>query len=95
MAEVATDVHATIDHYLDYLFDEWADIPQLAAEWPKLERHDQLDFIHEWPIKESYLARLREYVEQDLLTSAQRDRQEQLLRLVHEHRPTAERLLRG
>ena len=53
----------------------------------------QLVFVHEWAIRESGLRTLRDYAEQGLLTPPQRDRYQQLLELVAQHRPTLEAML--
>jgi hypothetical protein len=95
MAQVAASVHARIEHSLKYLLDEWTDIPELASEWSSLERYERLDFIHEWPIRESYMAQLQDYAERGLLTPAQRARYDELLKLVERHRPTLATLLKG
>ncbi len=93
MAQVSQDIEARIDHYLDYLSDEWADIPALASEWSQLSSFERLDFVLEWPIKEDYLLQLRDYAEREFLTPAQRTRYQELLKLVAQHRPTLEKLL--
>ncbi len=93
MAEVAQDLAARIDHYLDYLFDEFGDLPDLAQEWPTLERGDQITFLLEWPIKEDRLVLLRGYAEQGCMTPEQATRYAELLALVARMRPLLATLL--
>ena len=50
-------------------FGTWDDVQQLA-------------FVHEWDIREGRLSQLRQYAKQGLLTPAQRDRYQQLLKLA-------------
>jgi hypothetical protein len=93
MADVRTDEGVRIDHYLDYLFDEFNDLPDLAAEWPTLERGDRSAFREEWAIKEDRLGLLRGYAEQGCLTPEQAARYAELLALVARLRPLLATLL--
>src|SRR5437763_1840659 len=56
-----------VDPYLDYLFREWRQVPQIAREWDEWGDHEQLDFVVEWPIREDRLHQLRQWHEQGLL----------------------------
>lgn len=96
MATVARklDLQARVDRYLEYLVREWQSVPGVAQEWTDWSADEQLEFVLEWPIREDRLGQLRQYAEQGLLTPPQRERYEQLLELVAQHRPTVEALLR-
>ena len=96
MAQVVPDAErgAWIDDYLEYLIREWESIPGLAAEWDEWDDLSQLTFVVNWGVPADRLAQLHQWAEQGLLTPAQRQRYEQLLQLVAQHRPTLEELLK-
>lgn len=96
MAQVARDLHPRpdVDYHLDYQFRAWAGIPEYTEWWPDMDAVDREVFHLEWVgITEGRLDQLRQWAEQGLLTTAQRDRYRQLLELVAQHRPTIEALL--
>ncbi len=72
----------------------WRGLPEVAAEiagWDEIER---IDFVHEWPLQEMKLERLREYAGDDeLMTEGQRLRYGELEELVARNRPIIEGLL--
>lgn len=96
MAQVTHDpqLSAWIDDYLDYLLGEWNSVPLLAREWAAWDEHGRLVFALDWPIREDRLHQLAQWREQDCFSPAQCDRYEELLRLVRQHRPVLEELLR-
>jgi hypothetical protein len=93
MAEVARDVHTTIDRYLDHLRAEWAAVREIAKTWSQLHQRERADFILDWPIVEDRLLELREYADAQLLTPSQQSRYDELLDLVAKNRPLLEVLL--
>ena len=93
MAYVAHEVHTRSDDYLDYLFSEWCDLPEVEREWPTWKEAARLLFVLEWPIKEDHLHQLRQWVAEGVLTPEQMARYRELLALVEKHRPILERLL--
>jgi len=97
MAQIAqeTTLRARIDHYLAYLTDEWAAIPDLAAEWADWEDHERLDFEVEWPLREDRLRQLRQWSTKGLLTAEQQTRYAGLQGLIERYRSVLERLLTG
>lgn len=80
-------------YYLDYLFEEWADLPEVEREWPAWEEPARLLFVLEWPMREDRLALLHQQAAEGLLTPEQMVRYRELLTLVEKHRPIVERLL--
>lgn len=96
MAKVAQrpELREWIDDYLEYLCDEWRDVPQVVREWHEWEDHVQLEFLCEWPIREDRLHQLEQWAEQGLLTPDQDTRYQQLLGLVAAYRPVLEDLLK-
>ncbi len=92
MAQVASDVSARADSFLDYSFLEWEAVPDYVEEFETWDEIQQLVFVHEWDIRESGLRVLRDFAEQGLLTRSQRERYDELLELVARHRPAMERL---
>ena len=92
MAQVASDVSARADAFLDYSFLEWEAVPDYVEEFETWDEIQQLVFIHEWDIRESALRVLRDFAEQGLLTPTQHERYKELLALVARHRPAIERL---
>jgi hypothetical protein len=82
-----------IDRLLDYLVGEWQAIPAIAAESSAWDDIDRLHFDLDWPVKEDYLATLRDWAEQGFLDRDQAARFRQLVALIDQHRPTLERLL--
>ena len=93
MAYVANQQLTRIDPYLDYLFAEWAHVPEVAKEWADWDEPDRLLFVLEWPIKEDRLAQLRGWVAEGALTPEQMARYHELLALVERHRRILEPLL--
>ena len=95
MAQVTpkADQATRIDRYLDYLFREWEDVPEVAREWGEWEDHDRLDFVVEWPIREDRLHQLHEWASRGLFTPEQQARFDELLQLIACHRPLLDRLL--
>ncbi len=73
----------------------WSELPQIAEEiagWDEIER---IDFVHEWPLQEMKLERLRGYAGEgdELMTEEQRGRYRELEELVARNRPIIEGLL--
>ncbi len=95
MAQVTQDPHvlARVERYLHYLTSEWEGVPLLAEEWHEWDEHSRFSFAMDWPIREDRLGELRQWAEQDVLTSTQRARYDELLELVARNRPILERLL--
>ena len=88
-----TEFAPWIDRSLDYLTNEWAAVPAVAADWDRWDEADRLDFALEWPIREDRLGQLERWNLDGLLTPLQRQRYEKLQRLVSQHRSLLERLL--
>lgn len=88
-----TELAAWIDKSLDYLANEWADIPEVAAGWDTWEEPDRLDFVLEWPLREMRLHELQRWEAEGRLTAAQQQRFKELECVIHRHRPTVDRLL--
>ena len=82
-----------VEESLDYLIREWEGIPQLARAWPTWDPATRDAFSLEWLSRDDRLQELREYARAVVLTPAQREQYERLLRLVAVHRPTLELLL--
>ena len=83
-----------LDYDLNYQFRAWESVPEYAAWWSEMEGIDKEVFHLEWVgITESRFHQLQRAAEQGLLTTAQRKRYDQLLKLVAEHRPIVEQLL--
>ncbi len=95
MADVGThiDVHQWVNDYLDYLFMEWEQLPELAAEWDDWDDLSRLPFVLNWGVPADRLAQLHAWAADGLLTPTQRGRYHQLLQLIANNRPTLERLL--
>ena len=93
MAYVAGDVTARVDHFLEYCSQEWETVPSYVKEFPTWDESEQLAFVHEWAIRESGLAVLKDYARQHLLTPEQWQRYRDLLAIVARHRPAIDRLL--
>ncbi len=73
----------------------WSELPQIAEEiagWDEIER---IAFVHEWPLQEMRLERLRGYAGEgdELMTEEQRGRYGELEELVARNRPIIEGLL--
>ena len=93
MAQVASEVSARIDHFLDYSFNEWESVPDYIEEFPTWDDLQQLAFVHEWDIRRSGLHVLEDYAAQGAMTPAQQARYQELLVLVQRYEPAIERLL--
>ena len=93
MAYVANQQLTRIDPYLDYLFAEWEQIPELAEEWADWDEPSRLLFVLEWPIKEDRLAQLQEWASMNMLSPEQMTRYRELQDLVRTYRPILEPLL--
>jgi hypothetical protein len=82
-----------IDREFARLENEWAGIPELAAEWPEWDAHSRFSFAIDWPICEDILGRLLDREERGVLNPARQARLASLKALIAQHRPTLERLL--
>jgi hypothetical protein len=83
-----------IEYHLDYQFSSWNGIPEYAEWWPEMDSIEREVFHLEWVgITEARLDQLQQWAERGLLTTRQRARYAELLKLVAEQRPTLERLL--
>ena len=94
MAQVVrgADVRAQIDHFLDHGVREWSAVPEYVEQFPTWTTSEQLDFVHEWAIRESALQVLRDLTE--TMDSRQRVRYDELPRMVAKYRPLVASLLR-
>ena len=93
MAYVANQQPTRIDPYLDYLFAEWGQVPEVAEEWAEWDEPDRLLSVLEWPIKEDRLAQLQEWASTGMLTPEQMTRYRELQAVVDKYRPILEPLL--
>lgn len=95
MAQVVqnADLRARVEHYLDYVRDQWSGIPDLAAEWADWDEESRVTFVWNWAVPRDRLHQLEQWADQGLLTPEQQARYERLLVLVAEQRPKIERLL--
>jgi hypothetical protein len=88
-----TKLASWIDDSLDYLTCEWAVIPEIAEEWESWDEIDRLDFVLEWPLRESRFLQLQQWSDEGLLTAAQRHRFANLESFMQRHRATLDELL--
>ena len=95
MAQVTEDVSARIDWLLTYLLGEWEDLPHLADEWESLDHVQRVDALIDWPVVESNLRTLEEYVAKSMLTQGQDARYGHLRALITKYRPVLQRLMEG
>jgi hypothetical protein len=88
MAQVVPDAQllARIDRYLEYLFDRWEQLPEMAAEWDEWDDLSRLTFAVNWGVPADRLAQLRHWADEGLLTPAQQERYDRLLQLVSQNR---------
>ena len=82
-----------IEHELGYARREWGAIPSYVAAWEQWDEDERLDFVIEWPIRESALTLLRGWASQGLLTLDQRREYEDILCTVAKYRPLLAPLL--
>ena len=95
MAQVGHATHADIDHLLERASAAWDGLAEVEQEIDSWDLIDQIVYIEEWPIQEDRLKRLAEHARAGGFTEAQRLRYQVLLRLVEEHRPIIERIMRS
>ena len=81
-----------VEKYLAYLEQEWARVPQIAAEWASWDEDDRLDLQLEWGIREDRFADLRGFARTGLLLPAQKARFDRLQELIANNRPRLEHL---
>ncbi len=81
------------DHYLDYLEEAWALVPQVLADWHAWDESDRLDLVLEWPIREERLAALQSMCERGELSGNQTRRLLKLQHAVERLQPAVEVLL--
>jgi hypothetical protein len=82
-----------IDHALDYLIRQWLAIPEVVSTWETWDELDRLDFVLEWPVRESRLNQLRQWRDEGQLSIQQLKRFAALERLIRRHRAAVDRLL--
>jgi hypothetical protein len=80
MAQVGSDacIQEWADDYLSYLAGEWAAVPEIAEEWDRWAKHERLNFILEWSIREDRWVQLQGWVRQGMLTPGECVRYEAL-----------------
>jgi hypothetical protein len=95
MAKLEADARLQewIDDYLEYLWGQWEQLPEMAAEWDEWDRESRLTFAANWGVPADRLAQLRGWAADGLLTPAQRERYDALERLVARNEATLEHLL--
>jgi hypothetical protein len=89
----AAELKARIDRYLTYLFDQWCQLPEMAAEWDEWDDLSRLTFVLNWGVPADRLAQLRGWAAQGLLTPEQRERFDALEHLVAQNHETLAYLL--
>lgn len=97
MAQVAPHLGrpADIDWALNYQRMQWSEIPWYAEQWAEWDSTLKEDFQMEWVgITEHWLRELQSWAEQGLLTPEQCARYDALMKLIAQHRPALEKLLR-
>src|SRR5688572_16311733 len=97
MAQLARDLQAQpdLDYHLEYQLRSWESVPEYAQWWSEMDSTQKEAFHLEWAgITESRLQQLQRWAELGLFSPDQRQRYERLTRLVAQHRPTVEALLR-
>lgn len=95
MANPDEQAGAGIDRTLKRSLAAWSELPRIAEEiegWDEIER---IDFVHDWPLQEMRLERLRGYAGEgdELMTEEQWGRYWELEELVARNRPIIEGLL--
>lgn len=93
MAQVVPSIDIDIDWLLEFLTQEWRNVPCVASAWETWEQESRLDYLNEWPITESYGEILQAAVYRGRLSAAQSIRYQELLSLISDARPTIEDLL--
>ncbi len=97
MAQVAhpTELQPDIDYHLDYQFRAWRSIPEYAEWWTDMDGIEKEVFHLEWmDITEYRLSELQRWAKQGMLTPEQRVRYDDLTKLVAQHRPVVDAMLR-
>ncbi len=92
MVEVTKKTRNDIDRTLGRALTIWGELPEVAEEiegWDEVER---IDFVHEWPLQEMKLERLREYAREGTMNPRQNRRYRTLENLVEHNRPIIEEL---
>ena len=82
-----------IDHALDYLTRQWLAVPEVVSTWETWDELDRLDFVLEWPLRESRLNQLRRWRDEGHLSTRQLQRFATLERLIRRHRAAVDCLL--
>ncbi len=85
-------VPGSIDWQLDWSLWQWGRLPEVEVEIDQWDQLDQIHFIEEWPLEEERLLRPERYAANGSFTPEQRERYEQLTRLVARNRPIVQRL---
>ena len=80
------------DSRLHYLIRAWSCMPEQAIEWEEWDDEDRFDFELDWPVVEMDLNSLKRWHGEGLLTEDQRERYEELMRLVTAYRPLLDRM---
>ncbi len=88
-------VHSAVEHVLARAIESWEELPEMEREIDTWDHLDQIVYLEEWQIEEDRLLRLAEHAQSGAFTPGQRARYERLLKLVEDHRPIIERLLRS
>jgi hypothetical protein len=93
-SQTALQARRWAEKLIPRLLHEWRELPQTVAEIDSWDDGDALDYIEEWRLRESQRYDLERDAEQGLLTPSQLASLEELQRLVQEHKPLLDSLLR-
>ena len=85
-------VPGSLDWQLDWSLWQWRRLPRVEAEIDQWDQLDQILFLEEWTLEEERLLRLERDAANGTFTPEQRQRYEQLQRLVAKNRPIIKRL---
>jgi hypothetical protein len=88
----SSQLDSTIEHYLQYLADQWSSIPQMVEEWDDWDREEQLTFMSDWGVVDDRGAELHRWADEGLLTPKQLRRYQSLQKLVAAQKPVVARM---
>ena len=90
----AEEAREAIGRDLSWSLAAWRGLPQIAEEIPEWGTIERIGFLHEWPLEEGRLERLRGQRRAGLMGEDQERRMGELESLVARNRPVVEGLLR-
>jgi hypothetical protein len=88
---MTSETQARTDFLLEYLLTAWQELPSVERTIDDWDLIEQIDYVEEWSVKESLLLELTRCAP-NAMTDEQRQKYDELQKVIEKHRPILQRL---